>query len=81
MATLPSHAGRGAAKSLVSWIFPYADAAQLPIFLIASPVGSVMYRKLGFEEIGDHAVVRIDLSEHGGQGIHRHVGMVRYPIG
>jgi GNAT superfamily N-acetyltransferase len=80
ISTLPSHAGRGLAKALVSWIFPRADREGRICFLCASPMGSGLYRKLGFEEVGGPgSVVEIDRGGRGGSGVHRHIAMVRYP--
>jgi GNAT superfamily N-acetyltransferase len=79
---MPSYGGRGLAKALVSWIFPYADAENRLCFLVASPLGYPVYKKLGFQEIGGpYAVAEIDRSKWGGQGIHQHITMIRYPKG
>jgi GNAT superfamily N-acetyltransferase len=82
ISTLPSHAGKGLAKTLVSWIFPRADREGRICFLCASPMGYGLYRKLGFEEVGGPgSIVEVDRSEWGGSGVHRHIAMVRYPVG
>ena len=79
---LPSHAGKGLAKALVSWIFPRADREGRICFLCASPMGYGLYRKLGFEEVGGPgSIVEVDRSEWGRSGVHRHIAMVRYPVG
>ena len=66
----------------MSWIFPRADREGRICFLCASPVGYGLYRKLGFEEVGGPgSIVEVDRSEWGGSGVHRHIAMVRYPVG
>ena len=57
-------------------MFAKADAEQAICCLQASPKGYGLYKKLGFQEI-DH--LEIDMAKYGGEGIHKHVTMIRYP--
>jgi hypothetical protein len=83
ISTANSHLRKGIAKQLVNWIFQYADRDQLPVILAASPVGYYLYRSCGFEDAtdanGEPRCCTIDMGEFGGEGIHQHKLMVRWP--
>ena len=97
MVTLsPSHLRKGIAKRMMGWIGERADRDMLPVVLAGSPAGVPLYRAVGFEEVGgrdpewkgeerwsgeNEGVVRVDLEEWGGKGVHRHSLMVRFPQG
>lgn len=82
MSTLPTHACQGAASALVTWIFPRADREGRLCYLSAGPMWYGLYKKLGFQEVGGlDGVVEIDAGVWGGQGVQRHVAMIRYPQG
>lgn len=70
---------RGAATALVKQTFDAADREQVAIYLDTDSDGAAkrLFDKLGFEEVGKF---EIDLSKHGGQGWHSHVGMIRRPL-
>lgn len=46
-----------------------ADEEQKPCFLSGSPMGVPVYKKLGFEAVGQ---LEIPLAEFGGEGTHVH---------
>ena len=76
-----SHKGKGLAKQLVEWLFPFCDEQGLDYKLMASPVARGLYRRCGFVEDGEdaEAAISIDLGKWGGSGIYEHVCMVRHP--
>jgi hypothetical protein len=55
-----------------------ADAASAKTFLIATPAGSGLYRKLGFEEIDS---LNFDTTPYGGDGKTTWLCMMREPRG
>lgn len=57
--TSPAQQRRGAASVLLDWGITRARALNLPIFLIASPAGLPLYRKYGFQAVGE---IQIDTS-------------------
>ncbi|KAI4163547.1 MAG: hypothetical protein LQ342_002819 [Letrouitia transgressa] len=72
--THPDHQRKGAGRQLVKWGTDIADEAGLPIYLEATPSGLKLYRSMGFVDIESFD---IDMAAWGGQGIHRHICMVR----
>ena len=45
-------------------------------------MGFGLYKKCGFQEIGGpDGVVEVDMGEWGGEGVHRHVAMIRFSNG
>ncbi|KZP02103.1 hypothetical protein FIBSPDRAFT_663110, partial [Athelia psychrophila] len=50
--TLPSHARRGVGGLLLESGLKEADAAGLPVFVMAYPHGVGLYQKHGFELLG-----------------------------
>ncbi|KEQ94900.1 hypothetical protein AUEXF2481DRAFT_226298 [Aureobasidium subglaciale EXF-2481] len=70
---------RGAAMALVKRAFDAADREKVAIYLDTVSEGPArrLFDKLGFEEVGSFD---IDLSNHGGQGLHSHVGVIRWPL-
>ncbi|KAK5134981.1 hypothetical protein LTR08_005933 [Meristemomyces frigidus] len=78
LGTLPAYQRRGAASALTSWPFAEADKEGVIVYLDTDEAGDArrMYEKLGFERVGDAS---FDLSKHGGQGRHTHMGMIRKP--
>lgn len=72
--THPDHQRKGAGRQLVKWGTDIADEAGLPIYLEAAPQGLKLYQSMGFVDIEN---IDIDMVAWGGQGIHRHVCMVR----
>ena len=59
---------------LVEWGLDVADKKVLPCWLQATPQGAGLYRKLGFEDVGN---MDIDMSSFGGKGVYRYVCMIR----
>lgn len=78
LGTHPRHERKGAGAQLVRWAFPRADAAGLRCYVDASRFGHPLYRKCGFEDVGE---MSLDLDEYGGEGlgVQRWVAMVREP--
>ncbi|GAB7351016.1 hypothetical protein MBLNU459_g1506t1 [Dothideomycetes sp. NU459] len=69
---------KGAASTLVEYPFDVADEEQIIVYLdtaIDGP-GKHMYESLGFQHAGQCS---IDLTQYGGEGVHTHVAMIRYP--
>ncbi|KIW91650.1 uncharacterized protein Z519_07618 [Cladophialophora bantiana CBS 173.52] len=83
IATLsPSHLRRGIASKLLCWIFPWADRLGVPVVLAATPPGYPFYLRHGFVEVDDggpRTFVQCNMAEWGGEGVHRHVLMIRWP--
>jgi hypothetical protein len=84
IATLASHLRHGIARKLVEWIFPYADRHQIPVLVVASPIGRQLYRNCGFEDVLSeencgNKILSIDLANWGGRNIHCLAVMVRWP--
>jgi hypothetical protein len=76
--TLDTHLRRGIATTLTAWIFPYAAATKRPLFLVASPVGSHVYKKAGYTVVeGERGLIEIPLEEWGGSkgGVHQLLAM------
>ena len=74
--TRPEHRGRGAASMLVEWGISCADADGLPIYLDSEPASYKLYKRYGFENIGE---MTTDLKKHGGEGSYKIVSMIRRP--
>lgn len=69
---------KGAASTLVRWPFEAADQEGVLVYLdtaLDGP-GRSLYERLGFKPVGECS---IDLTEYGGEGIHTHIAMIRYP--
>jgi ribosomal protein S18 acetylase RimI-like enzyme len=88
LATHHDYRGRGFAEQVIGWVFPHADAENVPVYLETSSDNPAMrlYRRLGFEERGHDTikdlgrfVSRQDLEKHGGITEHTHVAFVRFP--
>lgn len=69
---------KGAASTLVRWPFEDADKEGILVYLdtASDGPGRALYEKLGFRKVGE---CNIDLEEYGGEGIHTHIAMIRYP--
>lgn len=70
---------KGAASTLVRWVFPEADKHGILVYLdtaIDGP-GRPMYEKLGFRRVG---LCTIDLEQYGGKDVHTQIAMIRYPV-
>ena len=79
LGTHPRHERKGAGAQLVRWAFPHADAAGLRCYVDASKLGHPLYRKCGFEDVGE-MTLDLDKYEGGkGMGVQRWVAMVREP--
>lgn len=82
LGTHPNHERKGAAAQIIRWAFPHADAAGLRCYVDASRLGHPLYRKCGFEDVGE---MRLDLDRYvkneggEGMGVQRWVAMVREP--
>jgi hypothetical protein len=61
---------------LIRHLLREADWNGKLVYLDAGLAGFPLYEKLGLEEAGG---IEIDLGLYGGSGIHRHIGMRRYP--
>lgn len=44
---------RGAGRALMKWGLDTATEHRVPITLTASPLGKILYKKLGFQDLGD----------------------------
>ncbi|KAF3906761.1 hypothetical protein AA313_de0204624 [Arthrobotrys entomopaga] len=75
--TMPSHYRQGAGKRLAMAGVELADEEGVMCYLDASPLGYPVYLKCGFEEVD---YVEIDKGLYGGEGIHKHIGMIRQPV-
>ncbi|EPS35767.1 hypothetical protein H072_10739 [Dactylellina haptotyla CBS 200.50] len=62
LATSPEYQGRGVASQLVKWGVDRADDGNLTCWCHASPAGNQLYRKAGFQELGNS---EYDLGEFG----------------
>lgn len=69
LATSPHYQRKGIASRLLGYGLEKADKEGVKVFLTASPMGKLLYRKLGFEELGS---LSIDLREFGGEGEYCH---------
>ena len=79
LGTHPEHQRRGAAAQLVRWAFPLADKEAKNCYVDASVMGYPLYRKCGFEDVGD---IIWDLGKYEageGRGTIRWVAMKREP--
>jgi GNAT superfamily N-acetyltransferase len=74
LAVHPSHQGKGVGTLLLQEGLRQADELGVPVWLEASEKGRPLYRKFGFN---DFKTIEIDLAEWGGEGIDRHVCMLR----
>lgn len=52
LATLPDYRRRGCASTLVRWGMDRAIDDQVPLTLIAGPLGFPLYKSLGFQVLG-----------------------------
>ena len=79
LGTHPKHERKGAGAQLVRWAFPRADAAGLRCYVDASNLGYPLYRRCGFEDVGE---LMLDLEGYEcgeGSGVQKWVAMVREP--
>lgn len=67
ISALPSHQKRGVGEMLLRSGIAEADAAGVPIIVMATPAGLRLYEKNGFKRI---STVELDDSEFGGTGSH-----------
>ncbi|PQE22350.1 hypothetical protein CJF32_00009343 [Rutstroemia sp. NJR-2017a WRK4] len=74
LAIHPSHQGKGIGTRLLQEGLRQADELGLPVWVEASEKGRPLYRKFGFN---DFKTIEIDLAEWGGEGIDKHVCMLR----
>jgi ribosomal protein S18 acetylase RimI-like enzyme len=74
LATLPQYNRKGLGKLLIDVCLNAADEFRAKTFLIATPAGSGLYRKLGFREIDR---VSWDTVAHGGHGLVTWLCMIR----
>ncbi|KAF3766884.1 hypothetical protein M406DRAFT_327999 [Cryphonectria parasitica EP155] len=76
--TLQSHQRRGIASALIRASFE--ECTGLPIYLDTSGDEDArawrLYERLGFQIVAEF---EIDLVKHGGEGAHKHFGMLREP--
>ena len=63
LGTHPKHERKGAAAKLIRWAFPQADGAGLRCYVDASKLGHALYRKCGFEDVGE---LLLNLDEYEG---------------
>jgi GNAT superfamily N-acetyltransferase len=76
ISTLPSHQRRGVGALLLRSGIAQADAAGLPILVMATPVGLGLYKKNGFEHV---STIEQDDSKYGGSGSHISHFYIRKP--
>ncbi|KAE9371562.1 acyl-CoA N-acyltransferase [Stipitochalara longipes BDJ] len=70
LATSPEYQRRGVASRLLGYGLEKADREGVKVYLSASPMGAVVYARLGFVEVGS---LSVDLEEFGGGKGERHV--------
>jgi hypothetical protein len=73
LSTRPEYQHKGIAVKLIKCFLAESDRTNHSVYLDASPAGLPLY---SFEEVGS---MGIDLGSYSGSGIHRHIGMRRYP--
>jgi len=56
----PEYQGKGVGKLLMREIMALAQRERVPVGLTASPHGEILYRKLGFEKLGDYSLRVVD---------------------
>ena len=78
LGTHPKHERRGAAAMLMKWGFDKADKDHKRCYVEASSVGYPLYKRCGFEDVGE-IVVDLDKYCDKGFGVHRWVAMLREP--
>ena len=76
LATLPEYHRKGLGKQLIDVCLKDASEARAETFLIATPTGSGLYRKLGFEAIDR---ITWDTVPHGGDGVVTWLCMTKQP--
>lgn len=80
--TLKTHQGRGIATALIRVALEecFARGNELPVYLDTSgdedSTAWRLYERLGFERVGGF---QIDLTEHQGEGVHKHLAMIKKP--
>ena len=67
LGTIPSHGRRGVGSLLLQSGIDTADAAGIPIFVMAYPHGAGLYKKHGFELA---STMSRDDTKYGGEGNH-----------
>jgi len=76
MKALPSHQRKGAGRMLLQWGIDLARRHGVPIYLESTPNGLWLYKRAGFQEIGEASE---DLKKFGGSTDYSHVFMVLQP--
>ena len=63
---------------LLTWPFEQADRERVIVYLDTAGESKArgMYEKYGFIKVDE---CHLNLEESGGQGMHTHIGMIRYP--
>jgi len=56
----PKYQGKGVGRLLMKEIMALAQQERVPVGLTASPHGEILYRKLGFEKLGDYSLNVVD---------------------
>ncbi|KAI9704370.1 MAG: hypothetical protein M1836_007233 [Candelina mexicana] len=73
----PAYQRRGAGAKLLEWGLERADTLGIPSYLEASKAGYGLYQKHGYEEVDE---VVTDMGKWGGEGVYRHICMIRQPV-
>jgi RimJ/RimL family protein N-acetyltransferase len=70
---------KGAAMALMKWTFEAADREKVAIYLdtVAEGAAQRLFEKMGFLQVGQF---EMHLTKYGGQGMHSHIGMIRWPL-
>lgn len=74
LGTHPSHHRRGVGAMHLKWGFERADELGLPVYLEASPAGTPLYARMGFDTVG---WLPFDVKEWGGKKDIPHALMLR----
>ena len=66
LAVRPRYHRRGLGSRLIRSGLEAADAARSKIYIIASPMGLPLYRRLGWEKLDE---IVVDMRKYGGSGV------------
>ena len=88
LATHPDFRGKGLASQLIKWMFSFADAQQVLVYLetASDNPAAQLYKKLGFMERGQNTIEDLSryapmeiIAQLGCDSEHTHIAFVRFP--